>query len=342
VRIEQPENGTFYEPGQKIAYKISADDEEDGVLPEDKVFLETKTSLQVAEKEVSSPGLNLMRKTTCFACHLVDAKSVGPAYVDVANKYRNDESAPEVLAQKVLSGGIGAWGNEIPMPPHPQHTLAETRLMVGWVLSLGQPTNAKSGFTGEIVAPELSQKGWRTPMLPVLKITAHATDKGAAGVPPLRGETQLVLQPRRKKAATNDFTKGAEVVDVFEGGESNVLRIQAGGWFRFDKLNLTGIGRLTMRVAPLALGSTMLEVRQDTPEGTLLGKRAVECIEPSDVERFREFDLNLGDVSGLHDVVFLVRPSDKSSSQSEASSQPAQRILDVNWVEFHPADARKN
>ncbi|MEI6714481.1 MAG: PQQ-dependent sugar dehydrogenase [Verrucomicrobiota bacterium] len=341
VRIEQPENGSFYEPGQKIAYKISAEDEEDGVLPGDKIFLETKTALQVAEKEASSPGLNLMRKTTCFACHLTDAKSVGPAYVDVANKYRNDTNALEVLAQKVLSGGIGVWGNEIPMPPHPQHTIEETRLMVGWVLSLGQPTNAKPGFTGEIVAPELPKKGWRTPMLPVLKLTAYASDKGAAGVPPLRGESLLVLQPRRKKAANNDFSNAAEVVDVFEGGESNVLRIQAYGWFRFDTLNLSAVSRLTARVAPLVHGSTVLEVRLDTPEGTIFGKQVVECTEANDIGRFREFDLSLAAVSGLHDVVFLVRSSEKSSDPNQAPSPTVRRVLDVNWVEFHPAEVRR-
>ena len=64
-----------------------------------------------------------------------------------------------------------------------------------------------------------------------------------------------MLHPRVKGAATADALRDAETVDVLEGGAGNVVRLQQGGWFRFDMMNLAGITHLTFRLAPLAFGS---------------------------------------------------------------------------------------
>jgi cytochrome c len=77
----------------------------------------------------------LARTSGCLACHSVDKKLVGPAYKDVAAKYRNKKGAEAALIQKVKAGGKGAWG-EIPMPPNPQVKDADIKTIVQWVLSL--------------------------------------------------------------------------------------------------------------------------------------------------------------------------------------------------------------
>ena len=59
----------------------------------------------------------MMKKDGCAACHSVDKKIVGPAYVDVAAKYKGDKNAQAMLAKKVKDGGSGVWG-QIPMPPN--------------------------------------------------------------------------------------------------------------------------------------------------------------------------------------------------------------------------------
>jgi len=121
LTFAEPANGSFYDPGQRIAYRLMASDEEDGAISGERVASTTKTTDRLAKDESAlPPGLALMRGTTCFACHLTDAKSIGPGYLDVANRYRGDEAARELLAQKIIAGGVGVWGKEIPMPPHPQ------------------------------------------------------------------------------------------------------------------------------------------------------------------------------------------------------------------------------
>ena len=80
-------------------------------------------------------GSALMQKDGCAACHAVDKKIVGPAYQDVAAKYKGDKDAPAKLAQKVKAGGAGVWG-QVPMPPNAAVPDEDVKALVGWILSL--------------------------------------------------------------------------------------------------------------------------------------------------------------------------------------------------------------
>ena len=75
----------------------------------------------------------LAKAKNCMACHAVDKKLVGPAYKDVAAKYKGDKGAEAKLAEKVIKGGSGAWG-AVPMPPN-NVTPDEAKKLVSWVLS---------------------------------------------------------------------------------------------------------------------------------------------------------------------------------------------------------------
>jgi cytochrome c len=76
----------------------------------------------------------LAQKYNCLACHAEDKKLVGPAYKEIAKKYKGDAAAEKKLEAKVKAGGGGVWGT-IPMPPNnvPE---ADIKTMVEWVLSL--------------------------------------------------------------------------------------------------------------------------------------------------------------------------------------------------------------
>ena len=70
----------------------------------------------------------------CMACHAVDKKLVGPAYKDVAAKYAGQKDAVDKLAQKVIKGSVGTWG-QIPMPANTQVSDDQAKKLVAWVLS---------------------------------------------------------------------------------------------------------------------------------------------------------------------------------------------------------------
>ena len=78
---------------------------------------------------------DLIKKNGCAACHANDKKVVGPAYVDVAAKYKGDASAPAKLMEKVKKGGQGVWG-PVPMPPNPNVSDADLKTMVTYILGL--------------------------------------------------------------------------------------------------------------------------------------------------------------------------------------------------------------
>jgi len=58
----------------------------------------------------------LATRYTCMTCHKADSKVVGPAYRDVAARYRNDPNAAQKLVAQMENGGTGKWGS-VPMPP---------------------------------------------------------------------------------------------------------------------------------------------------------------------------------------------------------------------------------
>lgn len=78
---------------------------------------------------------DLTKKYACSACHVVKgAKTVGPAYADVAKKYAGQKDAEARLAEKVKKGGQGVWG-QVPMPPNSAVPDADIKTLVRWVLS---------------------------------------------------------------------------------------------------------------------------------------------------------------------------------------------------------------
>jgi len=77
---------------------------------------------------------DLLKKHACLSCHAVDKKLVGPAYKEVAAKYRTQKDAQKLLVEKVKKGGVGAWG-QVPMPPNAAVPDADLNAMVKWILA---------------------------------------------------------------------------------------------------------------------------------------------------------------------------------------------------------------
>lgn len=85
-------------------------------------------------------SLDLAKQSGCLACHSVTNKIVGPAWQNVADKYRGDASARAALIDKVKNGGKGNWSSVtggIPMPPYsPRVADADIEKLVDFILSL--------------------------------------------------------------------------------------------------------------------------------------------------------------------------------------------------------------
>jgi cytochrome c len=93
------------------------------------------TSLVAAIGAQAAGEEELMKKNACSACHAIDKKMVGPAYKDVAAKYRGQKGIEAKLIEKVKKGGKGVWG-EVPMPPNSAAKDEDIKTLVHWILSL--------------------------------------------------------------------------------------------------------------------------------------------------------------------------------------------------------------
>ena len=83
----------------------------------------------------TNAGLELATKYGCIGCHGNRKKVVGPPYHDVATKYASDPQALAKITDQIHKGGSGKWGPII-MPPFPQVTGNETKVLATWILSL--------------------------------------------------------------------------------------------------------------------------------------------------------------------------------------------------------------
>jgi len=78
----------------------------------------------------------LAKKYNCLACHQIDKKGVGPAYKEIAKKYKGQAGIEVKLAEKVKKGGSGVWG-QIPMPPNAAAPDSDIKKLVEWILKMG-------------------------------------------------------------------------------------------------------------------------------------------------------------------------------------------------------------
>lgn len=79
---------------------------------------------------------DLARQKACLACHQVNKTVVGPAFADIAKKYKGDKKAVDRLAAKVRKGGGGVWNMPMgPMPGQGQVSEAEAKQLVTWILT---------------------------------------------------------------------------------------------------------------------------------------------------------------------------------------------------------------
>lgn len=111
--------------------KKEAAKEEESAYPEQ----ETAAASQDSSGDLIAQGEALINASDCKTCHANENKIVGPAYKDVAAKYEFTKANVSMLAEKVINGGAGNWG-DIPMTAHTDISKGDAEKMAMYVLSL--------------------------------------------------------------------------------------------------------------------------------------------------------------------------------------------------------------
>ncbi len=269
-------NSSFYLNGQSIEYEVTVvdPDAEEAIDPRD-IFVKVDYITGMDESQLSSGhkifsavenGKALSLSMDCKACHKEQQVSIGPSYLEISEKYKEDENAAAYLQEKIVSGGSGVWG-EVAMASHPNLTQSETSMLATYILSLSKGDELKKKSLppkGSIVAQA------KNPMA-VLQISASYTDQGSGSAKPLTGYSAF-----RFKSSTVQFSDQLrhEGVIPFNFNNTDMFLLPAAdSWFALDKVDLTGIGGAQMMVgwqeAPLS--GLDFEMRLDAPDGPMIG-----------------------------------------------------------------------
>lgn len=281
VRFTTPQDGDFFTPGKPVAYALTVQDQEDGSSTDKAAEFSARTLVSSSVRSADGkgqavdPGFSLMKASDCFNCHAVDFKIVGPAFIDIANKYRGQPGALDVSVQRVRNGSTKVWG-EVPMLPHPQHSTDEVTIMLRWVFSLekgkGGPALTR-GLTGEVIAPKDDKAR-------LLVLDATYADAGRAPAGSLSGKASVTLRARQLDAEHADVQGPKRLGNV-------IGAIDHGHHVRFAGINLADVGGLTVRASSGNVGGT-IEFHLGSPTGDLLASIPVpntggwdKFIEPS-------------------------------------------------------------
>ncbi|MDH5610410.1 MAG: ThuA domain-containing protein, partial [Cyclobacteriaceae bacterium] len=151
VAWEMDGNQTFYWDKGAIAYRVQVTDAEDGSVGQGIDPAEIMVSIDFLEKgndinEITLghqeqlafvAGRTLIDGSDCKACHQLDQTSIGPTYMAISGRYKNDEGAVARLADKIISGGGGVWGDQA-MAAHPQLSQDDAEQIVKYILSVSE------------------------------------------------------------------------------------------------------------------------------------------------------------------------------------------------------------
>jgi cytochrome c len=80
-------------------------------------------------------GIALAQRLNCMSCHSISRNFMGPSFQNVAAKYAGVAGARDMLARKIVEGGVGVWGM-VPMPANAQLTADQADTLADWILTL--------------------------------------------------------------------------------------------------------------------------------------------------------------------------------------------------------------
>jgi len=289
------------------------------VAPDGRVFFIE----QGGRVSVYRPDVMHMKRSDCFNCHTLDRKIVGPALHVIAERYRGDAAAIETAAARVITGSSGVW-SDVPMLPHAQHTLEETRLMVRWITSLESRKGAHAiqvGLAGKVDANELAPGD----DCGVLVLEATYTDTGGGPVGPLGASARVTLRSRRVEAEHYTSRSGTRTLESKTASSGRFIgAIDHENYLRFAAVDLADVGRIALEVSSVGGGGT-IELRTGALDGSLVG--SIDVVPNGAWEEWYELSLPVAYSGAPCDVyVRFLNPERRGG------------LMNLDRVTFHPPD----
>lgn len=280
-------NQTFFFPDNRITYQIEVKDKEDGSLADGKISLDEVAinfdytpegfdPIEIAQNHrstddwvVFSKGKSLIDESDCFSCHKIDTKSIGPSYLEVADKYDQDKKGQAEIATRIIKGSVGIWG-EHAMSAHPDISPREARLIVDYIMSLIDPKPEveriplAGSYQTKVPEKENGKGGY------LLRVAY--TDKGANNLKALASEKIIALRNPKINPEHYDAAEGTQLLTT-PRRSFNITK--DGAWLAYYKLDLTGIEEIAVvaQASPrTGDAGGIIELHVDAPDGKLIAR----------------------------------------------------------------------
>ncbi len=321
VNINTASNSTFFfNKSTALNYDVVVRDSEDDVIDKSKIKVGFKYIPKVAGNEplvghqqiseTYNLGKNLMATSDCKACHQLDAKSVGPAFMNVSIKYKNDKNAVGYLANKVITGGGGVWG-EHAMNAHPQLSKEEATEIVKYVLSVSnKDEDIKLSQKGMIV---LNQH-LTAPDDGRYLLNASYTDKGGA-ITPLTTRAGIVLRPAKVQAVQ------ADILYNIQRQNRRLSGINHRSYLVLKNIDLKEVDSITYNYSSKDMDAS-IEVHTDSLKGKLVSKADYKST--TAFNQFANITAPITDPGGRHDLYIVFIKND----------EPNKNLASLNWIRF--------
>ena len=339
VSINWTANRSFYfDHSTEIPYQIKIKDQEDGSInPKNQLVnfvyipeYESLASIGKGKEALPSGSLKYIRGkqlisgSDCFSCHNEESKNIGPSYRDVAKRYQDDPQAVEYLANKIIQGGNGNWGEKI-MAGHPQLSQTDAQEMVKYILSLEQ----KSGLplTGKLKLDQHqsnSQGGYI--------LSAQYEDQGANGVIQLSGQDMIILRPAKLEAEQANQINGGEKKTFGKNREQKLVQLFNGGSISYHQIDLKSITGLRLRLANRKEGS--IAIHLNDPQSKKVAE--VKLPPASESRAWKEVFIPLNTKPSISDI-YIVFTEKIIPEHNEAGEAEQNKVLSIDWVKFESA-----
>ena len=215
--------------GDELPVEVSAADAEDGDLIAAVVlsaeygipFDAPPAAPALIGMDPALPGGKLMVANGCIACHNATSANAGPAFSEVAKRYKDDKDRDAKLLESITKGVGGKWNSHAPMPPMGHIPVADIKTMIAAINSLGTIHSVGIPVVGGVIkTPAVMPAG--LPGNSVLTLRASVSDKGAGGLPPLSGHARFALPASKMVTLKEPLTQLPVACTTLHGQEIRI------------------------------------------------------------------------------------------------------------------------
>lgn len=321
VAIVSPDNKSFYWPDKPFRYTIQVSDQEDKKIAPSKVkafYTYLSSSPQHGNLGTVAgtqyPGKALMTSSDCKSCHLPNAKAIGPSYFEIASRYQGQVGATDKLAEKIIKGGGGSWGQSSVMSAHPQISINDAKEIVNYIFSLPREKQSKrvdlpkSGLINLKANKDEPAGGYL--------LSLAYKDDGHKPIGNLTSKEEFFLRSPVVQPALADAHVGFERFrnSLSEGDNKSYILLR--------NIDLKGIRKITFSYASKDLDGE-IEVRRDSRAGPVITKVAYKPT--GSFDQFMDLSALIPtELMDRHDLYFIMR----------RKQSPFKAIIKLNTITF--------